>query len=320
MAGRNRSNNDNQKSRPDRNMNKARSGSGRVRSVDLPVSTRSHSIYQSAIWIVVGAVVLVVIALVVFKVSNSSSSSTSPTSSGETTPPPGVVHEATHVPTSVLTQVGLGTSSDPITPPMKIKKKVPILMKDGKPRIVYMGAEYCPFCATERWAMVVALSRFGHFSNLGATHSSPTDVYPNTNSFDFYHSSYKSHYITFTPVELQTINYKPLQSPTALENKLISTYDVPPYVSNSSQDGSIPFIDFANQYLVIGASYSPKVLAGLSMSDIAAALSLPQSDVAQGADATANYITATICLLTHNHPASACSIKPVRKAESQIAK
>ena len=320
MAGRNKSNNVNQKGRSNNTSNKASSGSSRVRSVDLPISTRSHSIYQSAIWIVVGAVVLVVIALVVFKVSNSSSSSTSPANSGETTPPPGVVHEATHVPTSVLTQVGLGTSSDPITPPMRIRKKAPILMKDGKPRIVYLGAEYCPFCATERWAMVVALSHFGQFSNLGATHSSSTDVYPNTKSFDFYRSSYKSPYITFTPVELQTTDYKPLQSPTALENKLISTYDVPPYVSNSSQDGSIPFIDFANQYLVIGASYSPKVLAGLTMSEIAAALSLPNTQVAQGADATANYITAAICLLTHNRPASACSIKPVRQAESKIAK
>ena len=37
----------------------------------------------------------------------------------------------------------------------------PALTSGGKPEILYVGAEYCPYCAAERWAMVVALSRFG---------------------------------------------------------------------------------------------------------------------------------------------------------------
>ena len=40
------------------------------------------------------------------------------------------------------------------------------LTSGGKPEMLYIGAEYCPYCAAERWAMIVALSRFGTFSGL----------------------------------------------------------------------------------------------------------------------------------------------------------
>jgi hypothetical protein len=32
--------------------------------------------------------------------------------------------------------------------------------------MLYIGAEYCPYCAAERWPLVMALSKFGTFSNL----------------------------------------------------------------------------------------------------------------------------------------------------------
>ena len=31
----------------------------------------------------------------------------------------------------------------------------------GSPELFYYGAEYCPYCAAERWSVVIALSRFG---------------------------------------------------------------------------------------------------------------------------------------------------------------
>lgn len=30
---------------------------------------------------------------------------------------------------------------------------------NGKPAIVYIGAEFCPFCAGQRWALIIALMR-----------------------------------------------------------------------------------------------------------------------------------------------------------------
>ena len=40
---------------------------------------------------------------------------------------------------------------------------------------------------------------------------------------------------------------------------------------------------------------------------MAAALHDPSSDIAKGADGAANMITATICKMTNNQPASACT-------------
>ena len=55
----------------------------------------------------------------------------------------------------------------PSTPPTKVTGSA--LTFDGKPGIFYYGAEYCPYCAAERWPVVVALSRFGTWSNLQQT-------------------------------------------------------------------------------------------------------------------------------------------------------
>ena len=185
-----------------------------------------------------------------------------------------------------------------------------------------MGAEYCPYCAAERWAMVVALSRFGSFSNLKLIHSSSGDVYSNTSTLSFYHSSYTSKYLVFSPVEMygekatSSGGYNTLQKPTAAQTALMSKYDAAPYVP-SADAGSFPFVDIGNQYLVIGAQYLPSNLGstqsvdsshyGLTWTQIAADLKNPSSSVAQGIDGAANSITAAICKIDKNAPASVCN-------------
>ena len=72
------------------------------------------------------------------------------------------------VPASTLDAVG-SPSGDSL--PSAISGTSILKDQDGKPLITYVGAEYCPYCAAERWALAVALSRFGTFSNLSATHS-----------------------------------------------------------------------------------------------------------------------------------------------------
>ena len=81
------------------------------------------------------------------------------------------------VPDSVLEQVGLlaGGASGP-TAPTSLQGQPP-LTDHGLPAVVYVGAEFCPYCAVQRWALLVAFSRFGTFSNLGQIiGSSSTDV------------------------------------------------------------------------------------------------------------------------------------------------
>ena len=148
-----------------------------------------------------------------------------------------------------------------VVPPSTVGGSGAILRgADGKPVVTYIGAEYCPYCAAERWGLAVALSRFGTFSHLSGTHSASADVYPNTQTLSFYGSSYSSPYVDFQPVEEATNqqvggSYQALQTPTAAQSSLLTTYDAA---------GSIPFLDIGNKYVITGASYSPQVLQGLS--------------------------------------------------------
>jgi hypothetical protein len=268
---------------------------------------------RNRVLIASGAVVVVVVVVVVFVIvaaTNKSSSSASKTSAnGPTgTALSKVVADTTSVPASTLAAVGAGSVA---TPPTSINGTA--LTSGGKPEMLYIGAEYCPYCAFERWGMIVALSRFGTFKGLSTTHSSSTDVYPNTPTWTFYKSTYTSKYLAFTPVE-ETTNqaasngqgYVPLQSPTAAQQALITKYDAPPYVASASK-GAIPFVYLGGHYLITGASALPSVLTGKSWATIASSLKDASSAEAKAVDGTANYITAAICKMTSNQPSNVCT-------------
>jgi Domain of unknown function (DUF929) len=265
----------------------------------------------------VGLVVAAIATMVVIKAAGHSNPSASGASShltagttgggtatadtGTTTLSPQVMAALT-VPSATLDAVG---SPDSVALPTKVGASTAAVAKgtDGKPLITYIGAEYCPYCAAERWALAVALSRFGTFQNLQGTHSSDTDQYPGTQTLSFYGSTYNSDDIDFQPVEEATNqpdgdSYAPLQTPTAAQSALMATYDA---------EGSIPFLDIANRYVITGSSFSPQILQGLSRSQIAADLSNPNSAVAQAIDGAANDITAAIVSVTGNQPSSVAS-------------
>jgi hypothetical protein len=196
------------------------------------------------------------------------------------------------------------------------------LTSGGKPEVLYLGGEYCPYCAAQRWAMVNALSRFGTFSGLTTTHSSSTDVDANTPTWTFYKSTYTSNYLVFTPVEEYTnyrignttntnTNYQTLQTPTSAEQSIGQTYD---------PTGSIPFIDLGNKYVQVGnlAPLSPTLLTGKSWAQVGAAMNDPSSALGKAEIGNANYMTAGICKLTNNLPATACT-PTIQKLEANLA-
>ncbi|HEY2278456.1 MAG TPA: DUF929 family protein [Streptosporangiaceae bacterium] len=267
---------------------------------------------RNRIFIASGAVVVVVVVVVVFVIFAVTKSTSSSSSSGPNGPTgtalSKVVADTTSVPASTLAAVGTGTVA---SPPSAINGTP--LTSGGKPEMLYIGAEYCPYCAFERWGMIVALSRFGTFKGLSTTHSSSTDVYPNTPTWTFYKSTYTSKYLVFTPVE-ETTNqpasngqgYVPLQSPTAAQQALIAKYDAPPYVASASK-GAIPFVYLGGHYLITGASAQPSVLTGKTWATIASSLHDPSTAVAKAVNGTANFITAAICKMTSNQPSNVCT-------------
>ncbi len=219
---------------------------------------------------------------------------------------PAVVAAVTNVSPGVSSAVGTGNLPQPLvaTPPTAVLKG-----PTQKPELLYIGAGYCPYCAAERWSIIVALSRFGTFSDLKLAQSSSTDVYPNTPTFTFYGSSYHSDYLDFVPVEETGQEQQTrLQTPTAAEQQLFRTYDAAPYTNSP---GGIPFVDLANQFITVSSGYSPQVLSGHSFTDIATALADPKAATTQAIVGNANYLTAALCHLTGNQPAAACTVAPI---------
>ena len=299
-----------------------RQGSTRQQRIAAQRAAARRAEIRNRILIVSGSVVViiaVVLAFVLVKVNSHGKSATSSANGPTGTALATVVKNTTTVPASTLDSVGAGSG---VTGLPKAITGSP-LTSGGKPEMLYMGAEYCPFCAAERWGMVVALSRFGTFKNLSTTHSASGDEFPNTATWTFDKSSYTSKYLTFSSVEMQTNklasdgqSYTTLQTPTAAQNALLAKYDAPPYVASSSK-GAIPFIDIGNKYMISGSSFSPQILQGKTWSQIATALKDPSSPIAKAIDGTANYITAAICKTTGNQPASACT-PTVKKLEAKL--
>ncbi len=250
-------------------------------------------------------VVLIVAAILINALINKGTPKPSGGSSTGGVLPASVQSDIATVPASTFTAVGLGSADTAAIRKVTGSR----LTSGGKPEMLYIGAEWCPYCAAMRWAMAVALSRFGTFSPLRGIHSSSTDVYPHTATLTFYKSTYTSKYLVFQPVENEDVNDNLLQQPTAAQQALWTKYDPP--------GDSYPFIDVGNAY-IMGVSYDPGVLAGLSWSQIAAALHDPKSPVAKGAVGSANLLTAAICAITGNKPASVCTAPAVSSLAGKI--
>ena len=187
------------------------------------------------------AVLAIVVAFIAVKAFNKAPSSSTPASAQ----PASVTKNVTTVPASTLNSVGLGSilSYNP-SPISSVSGSA--LTSNGKPEMLYIGAEFCPYCAAERWAMAIALSRFGTFTSpLNYIHSSSTDTDPNTPTLTFYKTTYSSKYLVFTPVENETVSHALLQTPTAAQQTLWNKYNPNAY----------PFIDFGNKYVIKNPSY-----------------------------------------------------------------
>jgi len=267
-------------------------------------------------WGLVGLVLIVVIVLVVVKVTGSS------TSAGPAPKPQPVTakiaQEVTSVPASVYNTVGVTSSASQITPPTVLSGQ-PALTLDGKPGVFYMGGEFCPYCAAERWALITSLSRFGTFSGLETMQSASDDIYPNTQTFTLAKATYTSRYVTFQFREYYSNqknsagSYIVLQPLDKTQSALVKKYDGGGGSSTSS-GGSIPFVDFGNKAVVIGSSYTPSILQTLSRSQIAGSLNDSGDPVTQAIIGASNYLSASTCATDGQQPASVCKSKGVVEA------
>ena len=257
-------------------------------------------------------VLVIVAAFIVIKLAQGSPSSSGGSSTG-TLLPASVSSQVTGVPAATLDKVGKGavpafTRGQPAFTP---GSGAP-LTSAGKPQMLYIGAEFCPYCAATRWSMAIALSRFGTLTPLHGIHSSPSDADPNTATLTFYKTGYNSKYLNFTPVEVQTVSRAPLQNPTSAQNTVWAKYEPDP------NNRGYPFIAFSNKAVMKGPIFDAAVLQGKTWSQIAAALKDPTSPISQSVVGGANYITGAICKMTNNQPSDVCSSAAVQAVQSGL--
>jgi hypothetical protein len=269
----------------------------------------------------IGVVLLLIVGLVVAALVGTGGDDSSDEPSAAAGPDlasAAVVNAVTNVPADTLDAIGFGSAQ---AAPTRID--APPLTDGGKPQVLYVGAEYCPFCAAQRWPVVVALSRFGTWSDLGATTSASEDVFPDTETLSFHGADYASDLLSFTGIELQSRtvkngDYTPLDELSPADQKTFETFNRPPYVEGDG--GAIPFLDIGGKFINVGSSYDVQALQGKSRAEIADALADPDDPIAKAVNGSANILTAAICEVTEGQPTEVCTAPGVTAAAAALPK
>jgi hypothetical protein len=189
----------------------------------------------------------------------------------------------------------------------------PPLTRGGKPEVLYVATEYCPYCAMENWPLIVALSRFGQFTGLTTSRSPEFEHIAPVDSWTFYGSHYASPYLSFVPVEQYSNvllnakanpdareSYRKLQQLTPAQQALFARYDL---------TRSTPFLDFGNHAAQTGSGPIPtQLMTGKSWRQLATALRQPSTKLGSALLTEADSLTAELCRLTGDRPASACPV------------
>jgi hypothetical protein len=272
---------------------------------------------RTGLYMGIGVTALLVVIVVVFIIVRNLPQ-TVPPELKRSTADATVISQLTNVPQSTWEAVGKGSVLknsfvyNSGQPPLNVTGR-------GGPEFLYIGGEYCPYCGAQRWAMINALSRFGTFSNLSEIQSAENRI----PTFSFHGSKYTSPYVAFIPMEIKgnelntdQTDYIDLEKLTPEEQKIFQKYD-------SGQN--FPFVDIGNLYTAIGASYDFTILLDskgnpLSQQSIASSLGNPKSTFAQGILGTANYMTAGICSLTNQQPATVCNSPAIQQIQKEMSK
>jgi thiol-disulfide isomerase/thioredoxin len=163
----------------------------------------------------------------------------------------------------------------------------PLKQSSGKPLIFFMGAGFCPYCASERWAIVRALYNFGSWQGLIETTSAEHDEkYLSIATLDFSRAKYTSDYVDFIGRETAGRNFEPLQELTEKDYEIIDTFN---------PDQIIPFLLIDGQFMQVGSGYSPQLLEGMDHAKVMTEIENFASPLGNAIKTETNNITAFIC-------------------------
>lgn len=220
------------------------------------------------------------------------------------------------------------------------------LIINNKPSVVYIGATSCIYCGENRWAMALALSRFGSFKNIYIGYSSlgdgdiptlywvPQDT---TNKTIKYGNNYQSSYINFFSAEYDSpitagFQFPAAQDPIAyfITNATNSSYrSAMQFMDNTHAFQGTPFtfwgssinagadaVVFSNGTTSTAIQNTPP-LTYMSHAQIFAQLNNFNSTFAYEEYAAADVYIAEVCP-SINNAASICSLPAIRTMESKM--
>lgn len=185
----------------------------------------------------------------------------------------------------------------------------PLKQSSGKLLIFFMGAGFCPYCASERWAIVRALNNFGSWQGLVETTSAGHDEkYLNIPTIDFSKATYTSEYVDFIGRETADRNFEPLQELNEKDYEIIDMFN---------PDQIIPFLLIDGQFMQVGSGYSPQLLEGMNHTKVKAEVENSDSSLGKAIKTEADNIAALICRSIKGK-ADICSSEDVKRLVEKI--
>lgn len=219
---------------------------------------------------------------------------------------------------------------------------VPPFLVNGKPSVIYFGSITCIFCGENRWAMALALGRFGNFSALYQGYSSlgdgdlPTLYWSpaqyNQSSIDL-GDFYSSKYINFIAMEDTdpiTQGFD-LQTFSTIQQEVNATGNIPyedafkyilqinnfqgtPYtIWGGSQVGGADAVDLGNSTATINGTYG---LGLMTHAQVLKELSNPHDSFGWTEYAAADLYIAMTCSAI-NESAPVCTLPAILQIQKQ---
>jgi hypothetical protein len=179
----------------------------------------------------------------------------------------------------------------------------PLKRPNGKTLVFFMGAGFCPFCASERWAIIRALSNFGSWQGIVETASADhNEKYLNIPTVNFANAIYTSDHVQFVGRETADRNFEPEQELDERDYEILDAFN---------PDQIIPFLLIDGQFMQAGSGYSPQLLEGMDHAKVKAELANPDSSVGKAIRSEADNITALVCK-SINDKASVCDSESIK--------
>jgi hypothetical protein len=169
-----------------------------------------------------------------------------------------------------------------------------------KVRVFFLGAQFCPFCAAERWALVSALERFGTLTGYAPeAHTPGMAGFRLVPTYDLRNAVYTSPYLNYSSNEIFDKDNAPLDTLDADAQAIVDRFD---------PEAKFPFLMINGQYVQFDSGFSPGLIDGLDFQTLRGQLeSGEQNEATQAIIAEADLITRYLCNSTGGEPGVVCT-------------